>query len=448
MGSVPNPENHIYLTLDNRLPIDKDIRDKEYSDYLRESAYIFKDGDDEFVDLFLAKVGINGNKWGLGLDGFEQAVDGAQGLKLIIDANKQVHDTNEDGTGKYPTDYILRKQEDLVGGTVTKVKKYDLDHDGYYDYARAVVHLDKNKNPKDGLTGVERFKNALAAGLNETSPTIDALDPTERWNNLNRVKFVNIVMVKNGAYKEYSKIHGLCKGSPMSCSNALAASLPEQKNDGSLMSVLGHNTRMGNDNVNDSSKPDNTGNTGLGTTTPVTNVFNIGQTDKADNVTKEGNDKPEQPELSASEKALQDQVSTLQKQLKESVSENVANIRNELAPIELFENEDKQKEAIKILGEDVEKLKYAKQVMSSLVPLMIAYYTKNTGKKEESAKDEKKDDKGNPLAANLTNPAFDNSPSTGNNDDVQAQLQKMLKTSNLNDLFKTNLKIMNRGNSD
>ena len=427
MGTIPNADNHIYLTLDNRLPIDKDIRDKEYSDYLRDSAYIFKDGNEEYVDLFLGKVGVNANKWGLGLDGFERAVDStvSSKLKLIIDADKQVHDSNEDGTGKYSTDYIEKKQDDLYGGVVTRVKKYDLDHDGRIDYARAIVHLDTE-------AGKTRFHNALAAGLNETSPTVDALDPTERWDRLNNVKFINIVMVKNGAYKEYAKIQGLCKGSQTSCSNALAASLnlPEfsnEKNDGSLMHVLGDNTRMGNEST------DNSQASGQPTTgQPVIQNFNIGK----DVTNKETNDKPQTPELSENEKILQAKVDELSKQLKSSVSQNVENIHSELAPLELFENAEEQKAALKVLGEDLGQLNYLKNAMTVLTPRMIAYYNKqNSGKKEEPAKDEKQ----NPAVATL--PSFDNSPSQVNTDD----LTKAFANKSLQDLLTMNIKLQNRG---
>lgn len=424
MGTIPNPENHIHLVLDNRIPVDKDVKDKEYSHYLGESAYVFQDGNELFTDLFLGKVGINGNRWGMGLDGFEQAVDGANGLKLIIDPDKVVHDSNPDGTGKYPTDYIEKKQDELYGGKVVKVKKYDLDGDGKIDYARAIVHHDTEESK-------QRYKNALAAGLNETSPTVDALDPTERWDNLNKVKFVNIVMVKDGAYKEYAKIQHICKGTLTSCGNALAASLPNvEKNDGSLIHVLGHNTNMGNDSTPDASKNAPTGQ-------PV--VINQTFGSKPEDVTKEGNEQkqtPQTPEVSENEQALRKQIDLLTKQNKELTTDTISNIVSELAPIELFEgNEEAQKAALKVLGDDLGQLKYAKSVISILIPKMIAFYNKSqTGKKEE-----KKDEKENPAVATL--PSFDNSPSTEKQDDVT----KFLNNKSLDELFTMNRKLYNRG---
>ena len=434
MGTIPNAENHIHLVLDNRLPIDKDIKDKEYSDYLRDSAYIFKDGNEEYVDLFLGKVGINANKWGLGLDGFDRAIDASVGLKLLIDPDKKVHDSNEDGTGKYSTDYIKQNENDLYGGVITRVKKYDLDHDGRNDYARAIVHLDTE-------AGKQRFKNALAAGLNETSPTVDALDPTERWDRLNNVKFINIVMIKNGAYKEYAKIQGLCKGSQTSCGNALAASLnlPEffnEKNDGSLMHVLGDNTRMGNESTDNSQVGGQPAGQPAGQ--PVINIYG----NQGKDVTNKETDKPQTPELSENEKLLQAKVEELSKALKSSVSQNVENIHSELAPLELFENAEEQKAALKILGDNLDNLNYLKNAMTVLTPKMIAYYNKvNSGKKNDESTNTAKDEsaKTNPAVATL--PSFDNSPSQTKTDDYT----KALANKSLQELLQMNIKLQ-RGN--
>lgn len=424
----------------NPLPFDKEFRDLQHSQELERKTIIFKDGEDEYANIFLIEVGINGNGWGVGQDNFDERADEFLLNPVLVDPDGKVHASNSNGTGKYTLTHILKNQAPLVAGLITKVIKYDTNGDGKNDRARGIMKLQKDKS--------EMFHTALNNGINETSPTILPLNMQEPAQRLVTYKPLNVVFTKNGAYLEHAKVKALCKGSESSCSNALAASQAQgfaygynsEKNNPSLIQLLTSNSNMSSNESGSSNQANAQTNTNATTTGQpiVNNIYTNPQT-QTPGITKEQEQKPEQKTPETTPEQIE--IARLVKENKELLSENVTSLRNEIAPLDLFEGkEDDQKAFLKVLGEDPKFLKQFRDVAKIYVPKMIALYTKsNAGKTEE-----KKDEKGNPLAASQVQlPTFNNDTNTGNQDQVIKELSKK----SLGELFEINRRLM-RGNTE
>lgn len=419
------------LLIGNPLPFDKEFKDLRHSQELQEKTIIFKDGEDEYANIFLLKVGLNGNGWGVGQETFEQRADEFLLNPVLIDPDGKVHASNSNGTGKYPLAHILENQNPLVAGLITQVIKYDTNNDGKYDLARGIMKLDPKKR--------ERFHEAIKAGINETSPTLLPLNINEPAQKLLTYKPVNVVFTKNGAYLEHSKVKALCKGSETSCSNALAASL--EKNNVSLIQLLHSNGNMSsNDNTTSSNNVANPQQTVPNTGQPVFNIFGSNPQNDSKNTEQskqtETQAKPQEPT------AEQAELEKLRKENKILLQDTLTSLRNEIAPQDLFEKEDDYKAFHKELGDDLERIKWFKNVAKAYVPKMVALYEKTKAGQKQEGTDQKKDEKGNPLAASQFElPKFNNDAQSGN---TTNPMENLIKKHSLKELFLMNQKIIRR----
>jgi hypothetical protein len=229
----------------------KHLNDLAHSKYLEENSYTFNDGNDEVVDFFAIKVGVNGNNFGVGVDNFDENVDKFKGLPVIADPLGITHEN-----GKRTLKFITENQGGLEVGTITEVKKYDTDGDGKNDFARVLGHISKDETKK------QRYKMALAAGINETSPTIQPLDFTQDIHNITKWYPVNLTMTKDGAYYDSAKIKAVCRGAVKTCSNALAAALNLQNDEKSNTTLINVLTKSGYMSGNEGSNTQSSGNAG------------------------------------------------------------------------------------------------------------------------------------------------------------------------------------------
>jgi hypothetical protein len=416
----------------NPLPFDKEFRDLKHSQELERKTIIFKDGDDEYANIFLLAVGINGNGWGVGQETFDERADEFLLNPVLVDPEGKVHASNSNGTGKYPLVHILNNQAPLVAGLITQVIKYDTNNDGKNDLARGIMKLEKNK--------LNMFHTAIKNGINETSPTILPLNMHESAQRLLTYKPLNAVFTKNGAYLEHAKVKALCKGSETSCSNALAASQSanSEKNNVSLIQLLSSNSNMSsNEGSTTATTNQGTGtNTNPNTGQPVINIFGNQTTPSNQPVTKDQEQKPETKAPESTPEQIE--IARLQKENKELLTDNVTSLRNEIAPLDLFEGKEEDAKAFhKVLGEDPKQLKWFRDVAKVYVPKMIALYQKDQSGKTET--EPKKDEKGNPLAASKVDlPTFNNDTNSGNQDQVFKELNKK----SLQELFQMNRKLM------
>jgi hypothetical protein len=384
-------------------------------------SYRFDDGNDEVVDLFAIKVGVNGNGFGVGLPNFDENVDLFMDNPIIVDPFGITH-KNENEHGKYSKEYILQNQPYLTVGKVSKIKKYDLDGDGKNDFARILGNISKEEKKK------KLYHAALAAGIDESSPTIEPLDPiNEPADNLTKWRPLNIALVKHGAYLGDAKIKAICKGNVITCHNALAAALEEtktQNNNTPLIELISYKPHMtdpseGNKDSGSSQGQPNNANGPLVAfygNTDLAKSFNSPNSSGRQPATKgESNEPPNgNGEKKPEENKPDEQTAAILKENEELRSFAKHSLLNEIAPIDMFEgNADQQKEFHKrFKSMNVGQLKEYADLFKDHGILLVQYITKS--QKQTSTKDEKKDEeKKNPLAAAMNKgfPEFDNSAS-------------------------------------
>ena len=417
----------------------KHLRDLDHTALLKEQSYVFNDGDDEIVDLFAIKVGVNGNGFGVGLETFDTNVDQFALNPIIVDPYGITHKN-----GMRTKEFIEEYQPALTVGQVTKIKKYDLDGDGKNDFARVLGHISKDPEKK------ALYHSALAAGINETSPTILPLNLNENVTNMLSWKPMNIAIVKDGAYFDFAKIKAICKGKRETCMNAMAAAienLSENKSDTTLINVLTKSGYMTDPQGNnpDTSKGNNPSvSTGLNPQNPLVNI-SLGQgvnnplpTGKAESEQPKPQDKPEEKPQEETEevKALRKQNIELSQGLK-------TQLVDAMLPIDLFSGDRKEDDRNAFVKEHFKDLTLAEtqkvsNVLKAYLPKFLPYYTAQTQKQAETST-EKTEKKENPLAAALGFPQFDNSPK--GDTDINKNLY-----SSLNKLSLEQLKLMHKKN--
>jgi hypothetical protein len=415
----------------------KHIRDLDHSALLKQQSYVFNDGDDEILDIFAIKVGVNGNGFGVGSDTFGDNVDHFMNLPIIVDPLGITHKN-----GMRTKEFIEKNQPALEVGRVTKIKKYDLDNDGKIDFARVLGHISKDPEKK------AFYHSALAAGINETSPTIQPLNFSEDVTNMLSWKPMNIAIVKDGAYIDHAKIKAICKGKKETCMNALAAAIENNnKTDTTLINVLTKSGYMSDPQGSnpDASKGNNSGvNTGLNPNNPLVNISLNGQqgfNPNSGNPTKQGESEQPQPDKKPEDKPQEDpEKVALVKQNNELKEGLKTQLIDAMVPIDLFSGDRKEDDRNAFLKEHfktltLEETTKVSNVLKAYLPKFLPFYIAKTQKQAETGTETKGDSKDkkeeNPLAASLTFPKFDNNASEG---EKKQNLYTILKKHSLEEL--------------
>jgi hypothetical protein len=414
----------------------KHIRDLDHTALLKQQSYVFNDGDDEIVDLFGIKVGVNGNDFGVGLETFDQHIDEFMNLPVIVDPYGITHKN-----GQRTKEFIEKVQPALEVARTTMVKKYDTDNDGKIDFIRVLGHISKDPEKRT------LYHNALAAGINESSPTIQPLNLNEDFRKMLSWKPMNIAIVKDGAYFDHAKIKAICKGKKETCHNALAASLDNLKTDTTLINVLTKSGYMSDPQGSnpDASKGNNSGvNTGLNPNNPLVNISLNGQqgfNPNSGNPTKQGESEQPQPDKKPEDKPQEDpEKVALVKQNNELKEGLKTQLIDAMVPIDLFSGDRKEDDRNAFLKEhfkglSLEETTKVSNVLKAYLPKFLPFYIAKTQKQAETGTETKGDSKDkkeeNPLAASLTFPKFDNNATEG---EKKQNLYTILKKHSLEEL--------------
>lgn len=412
----------------------KHIRDLDHTALLKKESFSFSDGDDEIVDLFAVKVGVNGNGFGVGLETFEKNIDQFAMLPIIVDPFGITHKN-----GKRTKEFIEKNQGALTVGQVTKIKKYDLDHDGKIDFARVLGHISKDEKKKS------LYHNALAAGINETSPTILPLNLDEPVTNLLTWQPMNIAIVKDGAYLTDSKIVKLCVGKKETCHNALAAQLSHTP----LITALAKSDYMAD--PNDGKGNSEAGSSASSPTNPLVTIFTNNPSNQPNPITK-GETEPQKPDNNnkPEEKPAEEtpEVKALRKENDELKEGRRLALLTEMAPIDLFDGKEEDQKAFIKQHKDLKEVETIYNFNKIYVPRFLKYYLaqQQSGTKvTENKKDDtgKKDD--NPLAGALEGfPKFDNA-ATADPKDLDKHIYTNLNKMSLEKLIEMRKKNESRG---
>lgn len=210
------------------------------------------------------------------------------------------------------------------------------------------------------------------------------------------------------------------------------------------MQQLVNNGNMSSNENTTSSNPANTTNTNpTNSGQPVFNIYG-NQAQPTNQANQAPDTSKQEPQKQVEPTPEQKELETLRKQNKILTEANLTSLRNEIAPVELFEKEDDHKNFIKDLGDDLDKITWFRNVAKQYVPKMIALYEKTKAEKKPEGTEQKKDEKGNPLAASKVElPRFNNDSTVSNN-----PLEDLVKKHSLKELFTMNRRMMRTGGNE
>lgn len=450
----------IILNLDQTpLDINKHIRDLDHSKQLEEKSFVFNDGDDQYANVFLFKVGVNGNGFGFGLGTADQRSMEFLNNDIIVDPFGITHKN-----GMRTKEFIEKVAPLLSVGKITKILKYDTDNDGKYDFFRGIGDISKDPEKR------KLYNNALAAGINETSPTVQPLNLQEDVTNMLTWKPLNVAFVKDGAYFHDAKIKAVCKGGKTSCHNALAAALAEsellkqeQQTHTPLINVLTKSLHMADPEGKGNPDGNVTGGQNQNqSSSPLVNIFTSNPPiNNGSRKGIEGNeppapagDQPPNPNNPAETKE-DPEKEALKKEVAEYKERARISMLTEMAPLDLFEGkEDEQKAFIK-QHKDLKMVEEIYNFNKDYIPKFIKFWSAEQAKKGNQAQNKPADQQGkevkkeeNPLAAALSNgfPNFNNDPNASA-EDINKRMYDALNGKSLEDLVNMKKKLESSYNS-